>query len=168
MMIGLTPFHSYNMQDLINKINDGRYKVSLHEPIMIETVLFFAQCLQTSEQDRLRVEELLEHPFISDEMINVPLSPLDINLFNDEVQNESSVKSRMSNQSAFYMHSRFDDTQIKDTDVILTILPSKQVSILLKHLVTSSNFTEAEIDIENSFYFNKYYNKSGVNENIEN
>ena len=82
---------------MINKINDGRYKVSLNEPIMIETVLFFAQCLQTSEQDRLRVEELLEHPFISDEMINVPLSPLDINLFNDEVQNESSVKSRMSN-----------------------------------------------------------------------
>ena len=55
MMIGLTPFHSYNMRELIDKINDGRYKISLSEPIKIETCLFFAQCLQTSERDRLMV-----------------------------------------------------------------------------------------------------------------
>ena len=67
------------MSDLIRKINDGRYKVSLQEPIKIETCLFFAQCLQTSERDRLRVEELLDHPFIADEMLNVPLSDIDVN-----------------------------------------------------------------------------------------
>ena len=35
MLVGLTPFHSFEMKDLIAKINDGRYKLSLkdNEPI---------------------------------------------------------------------------------------------------------------------------------------
>ena len=61
------------------------------------------------------------------------------------------------------MTSRFDDTQIRDTDIILTILPSEQVRILVKHLVISPNFTDAEFDIENSVYFTKYHVKSAVN-----
>ena len=40
MLVGVTPFHSFEMKDLIAKINDGRYKVSLNEPINIETCLF--------------------------------------------------------------------------------------------------------------------------------
>jgi len=40
MMIGKTPFHSYEMKDLIAKINDGRYKVSLDEPLTVEVALF--------------------------------------------------------------------------------------------------------------------------------
>ena len=37
----------------------------------------------------------MEHPFIAEEMINVPLSTLDVNLFNEELQNVSQVKSRV-------------------------------------------------------------------------
>jgi len=35
MLVGVTPFHSFEMKDLIAKINDGRYKLSLkdNEPI---------------------------------------------------------------------------------------------------------------------------------------
>ena len=40
MLVGLTPFHSYEMKDLVAKINDGRYKVSLNEDIKVETCLF--------------------------------------------------------------------------------------------------------------------------------
>jgi len=41
MLVGVTPFHSYEMKDLIAKINDGRYKVSAkNEPVTIETCLF--------------------------------------------------------------------------------------------------------------------------------
>jgi serine/threonine protein kinase len=41
MMVGVTPFHSYEMKDLISKINDGRYKLSAQgELISIETCLF--------------------------------------------------------------------------------------------------------------------------------
>lgn len=40
MLVGVTPFHSFEMKDLIAKINDGRYKVSLEEPACVETCLF--------------------------------------------------------------------------------------------------------------------------------
>ena len=40
MLMGVTPFHSYEMKDLIAKINDGRYKLTLQEPITIECSLF--------------------------------------------------------------------------------------------------------------------------------
>ena len=42
MLVGLTPFHSHEMRDLIAKINDGRYKVSLFdsEQVAVETCLF--------------------------------------------------------------------------------------------------------------------------------
>ena len=40
MLMGRTPFHSYEMRDLIAKINKGDYKINLGEPITIECSLF--------------------------------------------------------------------------------------------------------------------------------
>ena len=120
MLVGVTPFHSFEMKDLISKINDGRYKLSLQEPIYVETCLFLVQCLQMNENDRLPVEELSNHPFISEELISVPLTVLNIESFNEEVEDTSKQNVRMSNQSCSVMAGRFDDTVIKDTDVILT------------------------------------------------
>ena len=82
MLVGVTPFHSFEMKDLIAKINDGRYKVSLEEPACVETCLFMVQCLQMNENDRIPVEELTEHPFINEGLINKELCPLDIEAFN--------------------------------------------------------------------------------------
>ena len=45
MLMGVTPFHSYEMKDLIAKINDGRYKLTLKEQITIQCSLFLIQCL---------------------------------------------------------------------------------------------------------------------------
>ena len=39
-----------------------------------------------SEKDRLPIEELGEHPLIVDELISTRLSPLDIEMFNNEIQ----------------------------------------------------------------------------------
>lgn len=58
MLMGVTPFHSYEMKDLIAKINDGRYTLNLNEPITIECSLFLIQCLQSNEADRIPMEEL--------------------------------------------------------------------------------------------------------------
>ena len=59
MLVGVTPFHSFEMKDLIAKINDGRYKLSTTgEPAFIETCLFMVQCMQMNEKDRVPVEEL--------------------------------------------------------------------------------------------------------------
>ena len=78
MMIGKTPFHSYEMKDLIAKINDGRYKVSLDEPLSIECALFLLQCLQMNENDRIPVEEISLHPFINVDFLEKPLTPINV------------------------------------------------------------------------------------------
>ena len=113
MLVGLTPFHSYEMKDLIAKINDGRYKVSLNEDIKVETCLFLVQCLQMLESDRIPVEELSEHPFIAEELLSTPLSTLDIDTFNSEVKHTDKVRSSsISSANQSLMASRFDDTVI--------------------------------------------------------
>ena len=73
-----------------------------------------------SENDRLPVEELVNHPFISEELMSVPLTMLDIESFNDEIDVNPKEDLRMSNASCSVMAGRFDDTVIKDMDVILT------------------------------------------------
>jgi len=42
LICGKTPFHSYEMKDLIAKINKGDYTINLKEPILIETALFLS------------------------------------------------------------------------------------------------------------------------------
>jgi serine/threonine-protein kinase ULK2 len=56
LLMGVTPFHAYEMKDLINKINEGKYMLKLDEPITIECALFLSQCLQTNENDRLNMD----------------------------------------------------------------------------------------------------------------
>ena len=58
------------------------------------------------------------------------------------------------------MASRFDETGIQDTDVILTTKGGEQVRILLSQLVNSTNFTNLQFDMSNSTYFNKHYDIS--------
>ena len=65
------------------------------------------------------------------------------------------------------MTSRFEDTVIKDTDVILSTKSHKeQVRCLLNQLVESTNFTSAQFEMGNSTYFNKHYD--GKNTTIRN
>lgn len=45
LLMGKTPFHSYEMKDLLTKINDGKYQLSLNEPIMVEIALFLTETL---------------------------------------------------------------------------------------------------------------------------
>ena len=82
MLVGVTPFHSYEMKDLIAKINDGRYKLSLSEPVCVETCLFLVQCMQMNEVDRVPINELGEHPFIAEDLMGNSLTLIDIEAFN--------------------------------------------------------------------------------------
>ena len=59
LLVGVTPFHCFNMKDLIRQINDGRYKLSIEsEPISIETCIFLLECLQTFESERSKLSDL--------------------------------------------------------------------------------------------------------------
>ena len=163
MLVGVTPFHSFEMKDLIAKINDGRYKVSLKsEPIAVQTCLFMVQCMQMNEGDRIPVEELTEHPFIEGQLMSQALTPLDVLAFNEDMQRSNKHYSGVSNTGTSAMTSRFEDTVILDTDVILTTKASEQVRILLGQLVNSTGFTEANFDMTASTYFNKHYDASMI------
>lgn len=45
LLMGTTPFHAFEMRDLLNKINEGKYQLKLHEPVSIECALFLSQSL---------------------------------------------------------------------------------------------------------------------------
>lgn len=65
LLMGVTPFHSFEMKELMQKINEGRYSVTLPEPLTVECALFLTQCLQANENDRIDMDELMSHPFIN-------------------------------------------------------------------------------------------------------
>ena len=63
--MGKTPFHSFEMPELLAKINEGKYTVQTKEPLSIECALFLTQCLQAQESDRINMSDLMDHPFIT-------------------------------------------------------------------------------------------------------
>ena len=96
--------------------------------------------MQMNEGDRIPVEELQDHPYITEDLMSTPLCPIDIDSFNEDI-NLSKARQSTFSQSATTMNSRFDDTTIHDTDVILTTKASEQVRILLGQLVNSTAFS---------------------------
>lgn len=65
LLMGKTPFHSFEMTELLAKINEGKYTVHTKEPLSIECALFLTQCLQANESDRINMSDLMDHPFIN-------------------------------------------------------------------------------------------------------
>ena len=123
------------MRDLVRKINDGRYKLSVTgERVKIETCLFLLECLQTIEQNRITVGELGGHPLISEEMAPHSLHDINIEAF-DRDQGSKEMFSDFNSSQGSAMLSRFDDTEIMDNDVILTSKRSYQRELLIKQLL---------------------------------
>jgi len=92
--------------------------------------------------------------------MSTQLTTLDIEAFNQDMLASSKHFSGLSNTGGSTMTSRFEDTTIQDTDVILTTKASDQVRILLGQLVNSTNFSDANFDMSNSTYFMKHYDVS--------
>ena len=111
-----------------------------------------------NENDRIPVEELTEHPFIADDLKTNSLSAMDIESFNSEMA--SKHYSAHSQAGASMMSNRFDDTEAKDSDVILTTKTTDQVRILLGQLVRAPTFVESNFDMSSSTYFNKHCDAS--------
>lgn len=113
-----------------------------------------------NENDRIPVTELSEHPFIAEELIYTPLSPLDIEAFNQDMAQSNKHYSGLSSVGNSLMTNRFGEGEIKDTDVVLTTKASEQVRIILSQLVNSAGFSACDFDMGNSTYFNKHYDVS--------
>ena len=115
MVFGITPFNSTDMRQLIRKINDGRYRVTSQqqqqsEKISIETCLFLLECLQSIEANRMSIDQLLVHPFVQDELKDVPLNPLNDERFIEDQGVRDKFSDFTSSQGGSIMLSRFDDS----------------------------------------------------------
>lgn len=93
LLMGKTPFHSFEMKDLLAKINEGKYTVQIKEPLSVECALFLTQCLQANESDRINIDDLLKHPFLQllkeADSEEVRCTVLDKTAFNDELLRRS-------------------------------------------------------------------------------
>ena len=78
LLMGKTPFHSYEMKDLLTKINDGKYQLALNEPICVEIALFLTETLQFEEKERITDKDFDRHPLISLELdtLMLPLAAM--------------------------------------------------------------------------------------------
>ena len=63
---GLTPFHAKNRADFESKVEASNYSFrdSVKQNLTLEQILFMSQCLQTNEDDRKCISELISHPYI--------------------------------------------------------------------------------------------------------
>ena len=72
-----------------------------------------------TEENRIGVTDLSDLPFISNEFINFPLTDIDKDGF-VEAQGRRDLFSDFDSENGSAMLSRFDDTEIVESDVILT------------------------------------------------
>jgi serine/threonine protein kinase len=54
LLMGRTPFHARNLEDLVSKIDKGDYFINgKDEEMTVECALFLSQCLQSDEMNRI-------------------------------------------------------------------------------------------------------------------
>lgn len=157
LLMGRTPFHSYKMQDLIEKINAGKYVLSTKEPISIECALFLSQCLQANESDRIDDKELLEHPFLKSAME-----------YDQNEQHGGDLKLTVLDQTAFMeeifratvMNNSTARQEVLVTDVSKESFLSQNKSIMQKNELVLSTQEQAQTDIlKRQLHKNKNLNK---------
>ena len=129
--MGQTPFHSFEMKDLIAKINAGRYTICTKEPLSIECALFLSQCLQANESDRINFKDLLNHPFIQtandytnggDMEGDLKLTILDQDAFLEEIIHATELHntSGMALMTQASKQSFYTRTELEKNELVLS------------------------------------------------
>lgn len=137
--MGQTPFHSTEMSELLQKINDGKYTVETKDPLTIECSLFLTQCLQANESDRINMQDLKDHPFIANEIdlsddLEMPkLTILDTEEFEKDMLRVSEVQQENGPKTKQTFTPRLDTVKNKEP-VEFTTQMSVQSRILKTHL----------------------------------
>ena len=121
---------------------------------MVETCLFLLECLQTIEENRIKIDDLVNAPFISEEYKSIEMHPVNIPEFQREQRNRDTYTEDYNSSQGSAMLSRFDDTEIIAEDVILTARRSLQREILVAQLGRWSDL--ANFDFHKSPYFSRY------------
>lgn len=146
LLMGVTPFHSFEMKELMAKINDGRYSVVLNEPLTVECALFLTQCLQSSEKDRIGMEELAQHPFIDFDPTQ-EMRTLDARAFESETKHLfNSIPTNRQTAAEQYVKLPVSTRGTIPDPVFFSTKDTKQWTVLDTQL-RSSNVGTKSVDI---------------------
>ena len=158
-MNGETPFRGTTVEELQKTIKVGWYKVlAYHEPVCIESCLFLLECLQMREDERMRVDDLLNAPLISEEYSGFDLHGIDKASF-ESMQNykyklPDACNSYQDQSTAIRIDTEPEDPDAEENSIQLTTLRSQMRDILVKQLLQKPDLTN--FDFRASPYFKKY------------
>ena len=159
LMNGVTPFRGTTVEELQKTIKVGWYKVmAYNEPICIESCLFLLECLQMREDERMRVDDLLNAPLISEEYSGFELHSIDKASFESQQNYKYKLpdvcSSYQEQTSALRVSTEPEDPDAEENSIQLTTLRSQMRDILVKQLLQKPDLTN--FDFRASPYFKKY------------
>ena len=94
LLVGSHPFDSSNYEELTSKIQKGNYKIPNNLQLSIEAVSFLNAMLQYDPKERLDINELAKHKFLTsntNEFIPIDLTKDDLMLNTKKINNISSL-----------------------------------------------------------------------------
>jgi len=65
LFFGIAPFNAPNKEKLVELLLNGEYKLQKHIRVSTEAIDFITSCIQFEPKNRIKWEELINHPFIS-------------------------------------------------------------------------------------------------------
>ena len=94
LLIGSPPFDASSYEELISKIQKGNYKIPNNLQLSIEAISFLSAMLQYDPKERLDINELAKHKFLTsntNEFIPIDLTKDDLMLNTKKINNISSL-----------------------------------------------------------------------------
>ena len=115
MLIGDSPFDAYNMQELVQKIENGTYSVPTS--LSKEVVSFLNGMLQYEPQKRLTAENLSNHAFLTKNVSD--FSRINTNLISKNIYGGQLNINIKNNQSIWAIFNENDQEQLNNIPVDL-------------------------------------------------
>ena len=112
MLIGRSAFDAEDMEDLVNKIEDGTYVVPTN--LSKEVISFINGMLQYESSARLTCEELSKHPFLTKDVKD--FQPIDMKKVSKKVDNQGLKINSKMNKSIWAIFNAEDEEKLKDID----------------------------------------------------
>ena len=112
LLVGFTPFTGSSLYDLAIKVNKGDYGVPKDIKLSLNCVDLLTKFLQYEPKNRIKLEEVLQHPFFSEEEtvilsaseIQDQGSSLEIPSSINEISDKNSIMLNVKDNSAFSCH----------------------------------------------------------------
>ena len=127
MLIGRSAFDADDMEELVEKIEDGTYTVPTN--LFKEVISFINGMLQYESSQRLTCEELSKHPFLTKDVKD--FHPIDMKKVSKKVDKSGLKINSKMNKSIWAIFNADDEEKLMDIDGkgqgFAPMLPSKGI-----------------------------------------